>query len=223
MVSFSHIKTAIKDPRRGLVFLILGKRRFGELYKPHSACFLVKNTTTYLESRMTKPTSMHEHLTTLYMLTIELDLKNVLELGTQHGESTIALLQAVKEIGGRLTSIDINPCLGAEKLVSELHLDKYWTFIQSDDLKVEWGDMIDHLFIDTAHTYEHVLAELTKYEPFVRPGGLITMHDIIHDPPVLAAITKYIENRSDLKLYKYFNCMGLGIIRKTKSISNLNT
>lgn len=31
---------------------------------------------------------------------------------------------------------------------------------------------------------------------------------------VLRAVENFIEGRNDLKLYKYFNCNGLGIIRK---------
>jgi len=159
-------------------------------------------------------TDIHEHLCTLYLLTIELKLTNVLELGTRSGASTIAFLQALKEINGNLTSIDMDPCLEAKKIVNDSHLNQNWKFIQGDDLKVKWDEPIDHLFIDTSHTYDHTLAELKKYEPYVKEGGIITLHDTISSPPVLKAIKKYLESNKELKFYHYFNNNGLGILKK---------
>ena len=195
--------------------MFLGKGKFNTLYSlSRETCSLVKETETPLELHMTMSTTIHEHLSTLYMLTVEFNLKNIVELGTWNGESTIALLEAAKEIDGRVTSIDIDSCLEAKKLVKSLDLEDRWTFIQADDLRVEWNQPIDHLFIDTSHTYEHTIAELTKYEPFVRSCGLITLHDIVSWPNVLSAITQYIHGRKDIKFYKYFNNNGLGVLRK---------
>lgn len=214
-MTLAEIKSAIKNPKKALEFLILGRYKFNVLYNlSGDSCILVKKAEEPLEFHMTMPTDIHEHLATLYMLTVELNLKSILELGTRSGESTVALLQAAKEINGRVTSIDLEPCLEAKKLVKSLHLEDHWTFIQADDMRVKWNQPIDHLFIDTSHTYEHTLAELTKYEPFVRPGGLITMHDIVSSPDVLLAITHYITDRKDIKFYKYFNNNGLGILAK---------
>lgn len=225
----SKIKNSIKDPRLALTYIILGKKRFYHLNYQHS-CFSFSDTTNYLEFLMIQPSVIHEHLSTLYMLTVEFNLKNILELGTQFGVSTIALLTASKEIQGSVTTIDIDPCIDARKTVKDLNLDNFCKFIQADDTQVEWNEPIDHLFIDSKHSYNHVLKQLKKYEPYVNSGGLITLHDIVmHEflpngeptetitgtNSVLRAINKYLENRKDLKLYKYFNCNGLGIIRKS--------
>lgn len=148
------------------------------------------------------------------MLTVELNLKNILELGTRTGESTIALLYAAKKIGGKVTSVDIDPCDEAKEKVKKLALDSYWNFIQHDDLKLNWTEEIDHLFIDTSHTYDHTISEFKKFEPYVRKGGLITLHDIISCPPVLNAINDFIRNRDDIRFYKYFHNNGLGVLRK---------
>lgn len=164
---------------------------------------------------MIQPTDIHEHLQTLYMLTVELNLNNILELGTRTGESTIALLLAAKELGGKMTSVDIDPCNEAKEKVRKLGLDPYWNFIQGDDLKLSWKEQIDHLFIDTSHTYEHTMLEFKKFEPFVRKGGLITLHDIVSHPPVLSAINDFISERNDIRFYKFFHNNGLGILRKT--------
>jgi len=168
---------------------------------------------------MIKPTDIHEHLATLFMLTVELNLKTIVELGTGPGESTIALLYAAKQIGGKVNSIDTDPCLEAKEKIKALGLQEYWTFIQGDDLKVEWNKPIDHLFIDTSHTFNQTIRELEKYEPYVNYGGIITIHDIVGYPEVLQAINSYIKDRTDLRLYKYFNNWGLGIIFKRDELT----
>lgn len=43
------------------------------------------------------------------------------------------------------------------------------------------GRSIDVLFIDGDHRYEGVRADFEAYSPFVRPGGLIALHDIVED------------------------------------------
>ena len=217
MSLLTKLKHVLNDPKKALIYAILGKKKFNDFYTDIHQCYLVKPT-TYLESRMIENSGIHEHLTTLNLLTVEFNLKNILELGTYTGEdSTASLLTAAKKIGGKVTSIDIDPCIKAKQTIKKLELEDYWNFIQSDDLTVEWDEPIDHLFIDAKHTYDHLTSELKKFEPFVKPGGWITFHDIVYCPPVLEAINDYIKNRKDLTLYKNFNCRGLGIIRKSKN------
>lgn len=169
---------------------------------------------TPLELHMVKPTDIHEHLATLYMLTVELNLKRIVELGTRGGESTIALLEAAKQIGGRVCSIDIDPCLQAKAKVRVYELQKYWMFIQGDDLEVKWEKPIDHLFIDTTHTFDQTIKELGKYEPYVEYGGIMTFHDIVLFPEVLRAVNSYIKGKTNLRLYRYFNNNGLAVVFK---------
>ncbi len=212
---FSKLKTGLKNPKKGLEYLILGEKNYNTLQNMNThSCFSIKNAQTPLESQMIQPTDIHEHLQTLHMLTIELNLKNILELGTRTGESTIALLSATKELGGKMTSVDVDPCQEVKEKVKQLNLEGYWNFIQHDDLKLEWNQQIDHLFIDTSHTYEHTIEEFKKFEPFVRKGGLITLHDIVSCPPVLDAINDFIKNRDDIHFYKFFHNNGLGVLRK---------
>lgn len=211
----SKIKSGLKDPKKGLEYLLLGEKNYNTLYNLNiHSCFTIKNTESSLEAHMTQPTDIHEHLQTLHMLTVELNLKNILELGTRTGESTIALLVAAKELGGKMTSVDIDPCDEAKEKVKKLGLESYWNFIQADDLKLNWKEQIDHLFIDTSHTYEHTMSEFKKFEPLVKKGGLITLHDIVSHPPVLTAINNFISQRDDIRFYKFFHNNGLGILRK---------
>ena len=168
----------------------------------------------HLESAMAKATSIHEHLTTLYLLAKELNLRVALELGAGDGNSTLALLWAARESFGKVFSVDINKCEKASRLVASNGLSKYWNFIQGDDLKIEWKRPVDLLFLDTVHTYKQVLAELKKYEPFVRKGGVVIVHDIVTWNGVFKAVKKYMKERNDLRLYKYFNNNGRAVIFK---------
>ncbi len=70
------------------------------------------------------------------------------------------------------------------------------------------------MFIDTSHTYDQTLAELRKFEPFVRKGGLITLHDIMSCPPVLDAINDFLTEKDNFRFYKFFHNNGLAILRK---------
>ena len=158
-------------------------------------------------------TDINEHLPTLEMLTVQLNLKHVLELGVRDGDSTIALLSAVERIGGEVTSIDIEDCPVARKRVCNAYFDPLWTFIQDDDLMVEWDRPIDHLFIDTTHQYQHTVMELEKFAPFVAPGGLITLHDFAV-PGVAKAVTKFLWKNPDMTLYSYMHNNGLAVIFK---------
>ena len=184
----------------------------------------------YLTLHTQIASDMKEHLVTLYMLTVELNLKRVLELGTRTGFSTLALLYAVDQTDGSVTSIDIDSCPGAfDNIATAGFKTNRWTFIKQDDLTVDWKDPIDHLFIDTVHTYDHTLKELQKYEPYVVNGGIITLHDInstLHEiksngeyTGAKGAIDYYMINREDLHYYEYQNCYGLGVIfKRSKSI-----
>jgi predicted O-methyltransferase YrrM len=162
------------------------------------------------------PTDINQHLTTLYMLAVEFNAKSILELGVRGGESTVALLQAAKEIGGSVTSIDWywDGCPTAKKRVKEYGFEPYWKFILTDDRTIDWNQPINLLFIDTSHEYEHTLMELRKFEPFVVPRGIIILHDTITCLDCAKALETYMEGRTDLKPYKYVNNNGLTVLFK---------
>ena len=161
------------------------------------------------------PSDMYGHLMTLYMLSVEMKLRTIVELGTRNGVSTTAFLYAAKEIGGHVYSFDIDPSVEARMTVVKSGLQSYWTFTQANDLLAEWDSPINHLFIDTTHTLVQTLAELQKYEKHVSRGGIITMHDIVRHPGVNEALRRFVEERKDLRVYRYYNNNGLAVIFKT--------
>jgi len=94
------LREGLAHPRKALVYLLLGKKKYSEIF-----VYLRRHTRSTNESdlpflkEVSKLNDMHEHLTTLYMLTVQLGLQTVVELGTDGGDSTVALLFAVRETG----------------------------------------------------------------------------------------------------------------------------
>jgi predicted O-methyltransferase YrrM len=210
----TKFQLAKHDPKMALIRLFLGKKRFEEKVHLHTCMYIKKYESPLEEIQIMRDSDIHEHMPTFQLLTHEFNLKKVLELGTRDGDSTIAFLQLAHEIDGHVTSIDIENCPLARSRAEKLgYLDK-WEFIKNNGLSIEWTDEIDHLFIDSDHSYDHVLLELEKFEPFVKVGGFITLHDISRLPEVLKAVTDYIKDKPHLRLYKYYNNNGLGVIRK---------
>lgn len=177
---------------------------------------------THFRERCSAGSDISLHLPFLFE---EAKRKTVIELGVRSGNSTSAFLAAAKEVW----SVDINV-----PRVPEEWLDlRYWNFLQSDDLSDECAAWLpaetDVLFIDSDHTYEHALAELEKYGPRVRPGGVILLHDTQYEKqggldidtgrptgPVAKAATAYCK-RKNLTWENRPGSYGLGVIRIPRS------
>lgn len=132
--------------------------------------------------------------------------KQIVEIGVKAGNSTKVLLKVVQENSGRMFSIDIRPYFDA------IPPDKNegWTFqvISSRDWVCPW-DHIDVLFIDGDDYIAH--KDFKRFEPFVRLGGKIMMHDSLWWP-----ISDFVDNldREKYTVVKYDDCYGLSIITK---------
>lgn len=208
--------------RAGVQALLLGPEHFEALQRIGQIEPLLlrpfrRREPTSLEQLFAQCSDVYAHLPTLYRLTIEGGRKRALELGTRDGDSTIALLLAMREIGGRLTSVDIEPCPIATARVQAAGLQGMWTFVQTDDLALDWSEPIDHLFIDTSHRYGRTIEELRKYEPFVVPGGVISLHDTTSYPAVWRASEEYFRGRPDVRIFRYYHNNGLAVIEKPQS------
>lgn len=158
-----------------------------------------------------------EHLPVFSLLVTEFQLKRIVELGTRSGNSTLALLEAAKQIGGSVLSMDVQPCHEARRRVTGAGLDSIWTFWQANDLEVPSSQVpqpIDLLFIDTLHTYNQMKAELAKYGPMMRSGGWIVIHDYVAFPGLTEAVREYVtENTARFRFYPFANQNGLALIR----------
>ena len=164
------------------------------------------------------PSDINEHLPYMVALCGIMSARNVIELGTRAGVSTLAWLHGLAMTGGHLWSVDVDP---APPLPWG-----HWTFIRGNDLDAavygQLPDNVDIVFIDTSHHYDQTLAELNLYRWKLRPGGKFVLHDTElcrpigwtrHQPefPVRAAVEAFCADEGVTPTFRPNN-NGLGII-----------
>lgn len=122
----------------------------------------------------------NEYILSLYNIPKQMKAKTIVEIGA--GRSTFALVAAAFETDGHVTSIDIGGegtldrvQWGKETMKKES--DGRFTMLMQSSLDVEWDKPIDFLFLDSEHTFDLTKAEMEKWFPKVRKGGVIMMHD----------------------------------------------
>ena len=126
-------------------------------------------------------TDINEHLDTLFVESLIVRPKLIVELGVRGGESTYVFERVARLTNSKLISVDIDDC-------SNLSSYKGWKFIKSDDIKFAnsfavWckkqriNPSIDVLFIDTSHLFEHTLKEIENWFPFLSSRARVFFHD----------------------------------------------
>ena len=81
------------------------------------------------------------------------------------------------------------------------HLGKDLHFEINDSYKHQWDKLLDVLSIDSSHTYEDTKHEIEKYWSFVKPNGLILMHDYIVDHvDVKKAVDEYMATHPEYEI-----------------------
>lgn len=163
------------------------------------------------------------HLMTLSLLVREFGLKDVVELGTRDGNSTLALLEACRGTGGHVTSVDVEPCLEAKRRVEKAGFQESWTFLQANDMELQPPQIpvpIDLLLIDTSHLYEPTLAELKKYSSYLRQGSWIALHDYVSFPGVSRAVHEFVNSRPrQRRFYSFMHQNGLALVRMASGLT----
>lgn len=128
---------------------------------------------------------MAPHITTLTEYASH--AHKIVEFGVRGGVSTWALLDGLPE-SGLMWSVDINECT----VPPRVSRDPRWTFILGDDTDQALQDvlptLVDLVFIDTSHEYEHTVAELDIAQA-MEPDRIIC-HDADW-PGVDQAITEF--------------------------------
>lgn len=126
-------------------------------------------------------TDISDHLTTLFLESLAVRPSLIVELGVRGGESTFVLERIARLYRAKLVSVDIADCS---------HVSSYpdWVFVKSDDIVFaqkfpSWcreqgiAGSVDVLFIDTSHEFEHTLAEITNWFPFLSDRCKVFVHD----------------------------------------------
>ncbi len=110
------------------------------------------------------------------------------ELGTFRGSSAIAIARTIRGWGGHLTCVDVwereNRDLGitvreCADNIREAGVADAVTLVQArtDEAADNWSLPIDFLYIDADHSYEGCLADLERWWPYVRQGGVLAGDD----------------------------------------------
>lgn len=134
------------------------------------------------QHRAARRTAIAHYLHILFGTVAKYPAAQVIELGTDIGESTTALLAAAELTGGRVWSVDANPECGFREVYGAIGDGAGpWTFIHGDSTQAAIAAQVptaaDVLFIDSSHLYDQTCQELQLYLPKVRPGGTVLLHD----------------------------------------------
>ncbi len=139
-----------------------------------------------------------EELKQLMYLLSEQKPRNILEIGTGLGGTVFALCH-IAPADARIISIGMPKSKsgatyspkGKEKIETYAATSQKLCLVQADShtrsakekiLQELEGEQLDFLFIDGDHTLAGVTQDFSDYAGLVRQGGLIALHDIVHDP-----------------------------------------
>jgi predicted O-methyltransferase YrrM len=155
----------------------------------------------------------------LHDLIIENDLKAGLEIGTSNGYSALWLGMAFRQTGGRLTTIEYNKTRGREALANfkQAGLQDRIDMRMEDATKTIPTLMgpFDFVFIDAwKEDYEDYLEMVL---PKVRPGGIITAHNVSDQRSRMAGFIRAITHNPQLDTeFAPISRSGLSVSRKIK-------
>jgi len=109
------------------------------------------------------------------------DARQILELGTYSGFTTLHMLRAiVGKVGARVTSVDCDPSFDNEFL-SQPGIGEYFEHVAErtpECLQEFQGRKFDLVFIDSDHSVEHCEAERQALMNLTDPGSIWLFHDV---------------------------------------------
>jgi len=158
--------------------------------------------------------AMSGHFLFLFNLAREIKAQQIVEIGFGGANSALAFLLALKETGGHLYSIDIQPDPGAISRIEKANMMSRFHLIHGKSQEV-WKQVpseIDILLIDGNHSYNQCKLDYELYEPLVKSGGFI----LFHDSSTIKGVIKFTDKLKK-KVYESLQipyCNGLFVIRK---------
>lgn len=118
-------------------------------------------------------TSLSEKLI-LQALILAFHSKNIVEIGTHWGLTTLYLAEAALQVGGHVTTYD--PYDYGQAATFDKYPNLPITFHLAKAIESQDTD-IDFLFVDGFHEKHLVLEELEHFMPRLAPGALVVFHD----------------------------------------------
>lgn len=161
-------------------------------------------------------TSSAFDLESLYALTRLSRARTIVETGVLYGGSSAYFLAALERNGdGHLFSFDL-PRDGTPEDTGNLVPDSLrhrWTLTLGDarsTLPAFFEDVseIDLFNHDSLHLYSHMLWEYRTAWQHIRPGGLLTSHDVLLNP----AFPRFAQNTREVSMW--FTARNLGVARR---------
>jgi hypothetical protein len=146
----------------------------------------------------------------------------IVELGTNGGDSTLALATAVMGYPKSLLhSCDTVSCHLAAENVSNAGAEHWWLFTQIDSIAFaeQFLDNSVHLiFLDTDHEYENTCKELATWTPKLAPSSKLLLHDTCtaYDR-VGRAVAEFCASNPTWSYYNIDVECGLGVLTKPSS------
>ncbi len=139
------------------------------------------NSLAAVRKRSLKRTDICDHLETIFLECLGIYPRLIVELGCGDGEPTFVLERVAKLWQAPLVSVDSD-----DRREVGTYSGRF--FIQSDDIELAprfagWcaqrniPSVIDLLFIDTSHIYEHTVQEIRDWFPFLAPRCKVIFHD----------------------------------------------
>jgi cephalosporin hydroxylase len=139
------------------------------------------NELAEVRGRAASLTDIDEHLELMFIEGLLCRPKVIVELGVRGGASTFVFERVAQLCGASLISCDIDDCAAASS-------NPRWHFFRGDDVKFaavfpefcrQRGirPVVDLLFIDTSHYYEHTRQEIQAWFPLLSPSSRVMFHD----------------------------------------------
>jgi cephalosporin hydroxylase len=134
-----------------------------------------------IKKRALVPTDISDHLVTLFVESVSMTPRLIVELGVRGGESTFVMERVAALFGSKLVSVDIEECATAGAY------DKA-VFVRGDDIEFArrfqaWcqksgiDPRIDVLMVDTSHLYDHTVQEIEYWFPLLSKRAKVFFHD----------------------------------------------
>ena len=147
---------------------------------------LKKLTNEIREHANKNKTDISDHLEVLFTECLNIESHLIVELGVGDGESTFVLERVADLWGAKLVSVDIEDCKNVSKYKNRI-------FIKQDDISFaaafpDWcrqrkiTPVIDVLFVDTSHLYDHTVQEIKSWFPYLAPRCKVFFHDTNMNP-----------------------------------------
>lgn len=130
----------------------------------------------------------------LSAIVLGINAQLVYEIGVGKGYSTVAILTALTETGGRLASCDIEDCQGVIPREKRANWSFYRCFSE------EFIELVDRpadvVYIDGSHEYANVRADVLGMWPLLKMGGVMILHDTTSRPDGPGRVLTWLQHRS---------------------------